>query len=49
MLLPRVESKQSQRKRQQLDAVAFARIKFPASCFRIGAVPLKDVRHKLLG
>lgn len=49
MLLPRVESKQSEGNRQQVDAVAFARMKFPASCFRIGAVPLKDVRHKLLG
>ncbi len=35
--------------RQQVDAVAFTRMKFPVSCFRIGAVPLKDVRRKLLG
>ncbi len=35
--------------RQQVDAVAFTRMKFPVSCFRIDAVPLKDVRRKLLG
>jgi len=49
MLLPRVESKQSEGNRQQVDAVAFTRMKFPASCFPIVAVLLKDVRHKLLG
>jgi len=35
--------------RSQVDAVAFTRMKFPVSCFRIGAVPIRDVRRKLLG
>ncbi|WP_291992278.1 carbamoyltransferase C-terminal domain-containing protein [Candidatus Accumulibacter sp. ACC003] len=35
--------------RSQVDAVAFTRMKFPVSCFKIGAVPFRDVRRKLLG
>ena len=35
--------------RSQVDAVAFTRMKFPVSCFRIGAVPFQDLRRKLLG
>jgi carbamoyltransferase len=35
--------------RQQVDAVAFTRMKFPVSCFKTSALPLRDVRRKVLG
>ena len=35
--------------RQQVDAVAFTRMKFPVSCFKTAALPLRDVRRKVLG
>ncbi|HNC53349.1 MAG TPA: carbamoyltransferase C-terminal domain-containing protein [Accumulibacter sp.] len=35
--------------RQQVDAVAFTRMKFPVSCFRITTLPFRDVRRKVFG
>lgn len=34
--------------RQQIDAVAFTRMKFPVSCFHASVLPLRDMRRKLL-
>ena len=35
--------------RQQVDAVAFTRMKFPVSCFRLKGLPFRDWRRKMLG
>lgn len=35
--------------RQQVDAVAFTRMKFPVSCFRLKGLPFRDWRRKALG
>ncbi|MBF7730153.1 carbamoyltransferase C-terminal domain-containing protein [Pseudomonas sp. N040] len=35
--------------RQQVDAVAFTRMKFPVSCFRNAVLGFQDIRRKVLG